>query len=168
MSVTGSLDQVEREAFLRWCYLSCKDHLFGLSFPKMKLHPKGWSSEDYSVKIITESLLFQSLKVSQQKDHKSKQSFHRFTWGKKRNKKVIIPHTSNWPLLPLSSIYWLGLYVLLIHTKDKHMKTTGCKVKNYINHLLLLSISKCLGDFFHFIDTNAHFCVMPTQPQLNA
>ena len=48
---------------------------------------------------------------------------------------------------------------------------TGWNIKNYSNHLLLLSSSKGLVIvfFFYFIDFGvyAHFGVMPTQPQLN-
>lgn len=40
------------------------------------------------------------------------------------------------------------------------MKTTGRQAKNNINHLLLLSDSKCFGDYFHLIKIYAHFGVM--------
>ena len=138
----------------------------------MKLHPKGWSFEDYSVKTVIESLSFQSIRVSKHKTTSHNTVFTDLP-GKEKKQKKIIPHTLSWPHFPLSSIYWLGLHALLIHPKDTLIKMTGWNIKNDINHLLLLSSSKGLVMFFvfffHFIDFGvcAHLAVMPTEPQLN-
>lgn len=141
----------------------------------MKLHPKGWSSEDYSVKTVIESLSFQSLSVRKHKTISQNRVFTDLP-GKEKKQKKIIPHTLSWPRFPLSSIYWLGLHALLIHSKDTWIKMTGWNIKNDINHLLLLSSSKGLVFFFFSLHRlwclctlwcHAHLAVMPTQTQLN-
>ena len=128
----------------------------------MKLHPKGWSFEDYSVKTAIESLSFHSESANIKPQVKTE--FSQIYLGKKRTrKKKSLTHWVDLIFLCLPSTDWV--YMLCLFTQRIHeSRWLVGTLKMTLTICFCFPVPKVWSCFFfHFIDFGvyAQLAVMP-------